>query len=200
MSRSSGVLTREQILNVTEETIRRFGVQKTSVTDVSKALNVSHGTIYRHFNNKAEIMEASTEKWLKEKILTPLSKVCEEDAQTGSERLRVYIQTLIQLKRHYAEQDRELFDMYAKVTNESSDMIERHIDEIVEQMSELITQSELKSLNPVRVARSVFYATTRFHHPAHANEWTRSSIDKEFNDVWKIVESGLLNCNGGEMK
>ena len=46
-------LTKEEILNTTEQVLRRFGPEKASVVDVARALNVSHGTIYRHYPSKA---------------------------------------------------------------------------------------------------------------------------------------------------
>ena len=97
------------------------GKGKTSVTDIAKALNVSHGTIYRHFKNKAELMEVATEKWLHEKIIASLSLIYEEKGKHGPEHLKKYIQRLIELKRSDAHQDKELFEMYAKVTEESSE-------------------------------------------------------------------------------
>ena len=38
-------LTRERILEAAEEVLRRFGLAKTTVVDVARALGVSHGSI-----------------------------------------------------------------------------------------------------------------------------------------------------------
>ena len=43
------VLTPERILEVTEDVLRRFGLAKATVVDVARALDVSHGSVYRHF-------------------------------------------------------------------------------------------------------------------------------------------------------
>lgn len=191
-------LTKEQILTATEETLRRFGVSKTSVTDIAKHLNVSHGTIYRHYKSKAELLEAVTEKWLDEKIIAPLNSVYENHSLTGSEALKTYIQTLIDLKRSYAHQEKELFDMYAKVTEESANLIVQHINRMTNQMSEIIKRSMLKVSNPDKLAKSIFYATARFHHPAHAYEWNDPSIVQEFWDLWDLLEKGIqTNKLGG---
>lgn len=84
MEKSSDVLTKEQILIATEDTLRRFGIAKTSVTDVAKVLGVSHGTIYRHFKSKAELLEGVTEKWLNEKIIEPVNGGLSEFIYTGN--------------------------------------------------------------------------------------------------------------------
>ena len=39
--------------------------------------------------------------------------------------------------------------------------------------------------------RAVLFATSRFHHPAHAAEWSDPGIDTAYNDVWQLVMNGL---------
>lgn len=185
------MLTREQILIATEETLRRYGIAKTSVTDVASLLKVSHGTIYRHFKSKVELLEGATEKWLDEKIIKPLSDVCNDTTMVGAQHLQTYIRTLIGLKRHYAREDEELFRMYAKVTDEAAGLIYKHVARIIDHMSEIITRGGIQSEDPARLAGAIFYATTRFHHPAHAYEWKNPMIDKEFSDVWALIEKGI---------
>ncbi|SHH97672.1 TetR/AcrR family transcriptional regulator [Desulfosporosinus lacus] len=185
------VLTKEKILEATEETLKRFGLTKTSVTDVANALDVSHGSIYRHFKSKAELFEGATEKWLDEKIIKPLTDVCKDSSMVGTQHLKTYIKTLIELKRCYAREDEELFKMYAKVTEESADLIHNHVSQITDQMSEIICRSSINVDDPHQLARTIFQATTRFHHPAHAYEWKSPTINSEFSNVWALIENGL---------
>ena len=188
-----GVLTKEQILVATEEALRRFGVAKTSVIDVARILNVSHGTIYRHFKSKNELLEGVTEKWLDEKIIKPLTDVCNDTSIEGPQHLQSYLRTLIELKHHYAREDEEMFKMYAKVTDEAADLIYKHVNHIIDQMGEIIIRSGIESEDPSCLARTVFYATIRFHHPAHAYEWKSPTIAKEFLDVWTLLEKGFTS-------
>jgi len=188
-----GALTKEQILVATEEALRRFGVAKTSVIDVARILNVSHGTIYRHFKSKNELLEGVTEKWLDEKIIKPLTDVCNDTSMEGPQHLQSYLRTLIELKHHYAREDEEMFKMYAKVTDEAADLIYKHVNHIIDQMGEIIIRSGIESEDPSCLARTVFYATIRFHHPAHAYEWKSPTIAKEFLDVWTLLEKGFTS-------
>src|ERR1700744_3140902 len=70
------VLTPDRILEVTEDVLRRFGLAKATVVDVARALDVSHGGVYRHFPSKASLREAVAKRWL-ERVSTPLSKIAE---------------------------------------------------------------------------------------------------------------------------
>ncbi|OMF13486.1 TetR family transcriptional regulator [Paenibacillus amylolyticus] len=196
--KTSEFLTKEQIISATQETIRRFGAAKTSVTDVAKLLGVSHGTIYRHYASKKELLEGVTEQWLEDEIITPLTLVTQDENNTreGIHHLKVYIETLIHLKRHYAESDPELFEMYARVTQESADLIRKHVEHLILHLSEIIRQNhQFKFSDPKVTATAILHATARFHHPAHAYEWRSDAIDDEFAQVWLLVEHGLSNMN-----
>ena len=67
------VLTPERILEVTEDVLRRFGLAKATVVDVARALDVSHGSVYRHFPSKASLRDAVAKRWL-ERVNAPLEK------------------------------------------------------------------------------------------------------------------------------
>ncbi|MEK5025535.1 TetR family transcriptional regulator [Paenibacillus sp. FSL M7-1046] len=196
MNKPSAFLSKTEILDAAEQTLRRFGPDKTSVTDVAKLLGVSHGTLYRHFPSKAALREAVTERWLDELILAPLTEIAAAAAGNALEQLRKYIAKLIELKHHYAEQDSEMFKMYASVTEEASELIDTHIQRIISQMGSVIDKGIQEGMiMPIAgtetIARSLFHATARFHHPSHAYEWHRGSIGQEFEQLWTILARGL---------
>src|SRR5437764_12949833 len=58
------VLTPERILEVTEDVLRSYGLAKSTVVDVARALDVSHGSVYRHFPSKASLRQAVAKRWL----------------------------------------------------------------------------------------------------------------------------------------
>ena len=92
------MLTREEILDAAEEVLRRYGPAKANVVDVARALNVSHGSVYRHFPSKAALREAVAERWL-ESVAQPLDEITDA---------REWFDTLIATKRSRAQQDPEL--------------------------------------------------------------------------------------------
>src|SRR5437868_14915192 len=65
------VLTPERILEATEDVLRRFGLAKATVVDVARALDVSHGSVYRHFPSKASLREAVAKRWLDRRTAPP---------------------------------------------------------------------------------------------------------------------------------
>ncbi len=143
-------LTRETILDAAEQVLRRFGPDKTSVVDIAKVLQVSHGTLYRHFASKASLREAVTERWLHKSIAEPLETIAANADGSAADRLRMWLETLIQAKRSYSLQDSEMFAMYAAVTLDAVEMITTHVNRLIEQIAQIVRRGiESKEFKPV---------------------------------------------------
>ena len=198
MEKKNNFLSKKEILDAAETAFRRFGPKKTSVTDIAKALNVSHGTIYRHYPSKTVLREAVTERWLEEKIVAPLNRLLIHfDALSADVLLKSYLLKLISLKQIHAESDPEMFEMYAEVTAETAELINKHVKSMIQQMNLIIEKgiktkifTNIEDLNDF--SQAVFHATSRFHHPSHAYEWKYEAIEDEFENVWMLITKGFL--------
>ncbi|HEX5617853.1 MAG TPA: TetR family transcriptional regulator [Solirubrobacteraceae bacterium] len=167
------MLTREQILQAAEEVLRRHGPAKTNVVDVARALNVSHGSVYRHFPSKAALREAVAARFL-ETTSAPL-----EDIEDPKE----WFETLMAIKRAKALEDPELFATYVALARESGDAVQHHVDTLIGQLTRIVGDEE--------TARGLFIATTRFHDPAHAASWTQPGIEEDFEAVWALLAQAI---------
>jgi AcrR family transcriptional regulator len=186
-------LTREQILRAAEEALRRFGPAKATVVDVARALGVSHGSVYRHFSSKAALRGAVTAAWL-EHISSSLEIVADTD-MPAPERLHRWLRALIGDKRAKAADDPELFETYIMLTVEQADVTAAHLDELVAQLTRIVTdgvrRGEIVSDDPATTGRAILDATGRFHDPIHHAEWGAPGIDAEFEAVWALLQRGL---------
>lgn len=187
------MLTPERILETAEEVLRRFGLAKTTVVDVARALGVSHGSIYRHFPSKAALQDAIAERWLTRKLM-PLSTIANEDG-SATERLRRWLNLLCSTTRKNVLDDPELFATHRELANAARDVVRTHIDHLVEQLTQIIrdgvTQGEFATNDPFVSARAVITATTLFHDPAHAALWSDPDIEAAFEAVWSLILVGL---------
>jgi AcrR family transcriptional regulator len=167
------VLTREDILQAAEDVPRRYGPAKANVVDVARALNVSHGSVYRHFSSKAALREAVAERFL-DGMSAPLE---------GIEDPREWFDTLIATKRTKAAEDPELFATYVRLAEESGDVVRRHVDHLVDQLAAIVGDR--------RTAKALFDATARFHDPRHAAEWADPGLDEAFGAVWALLAQAI---------
>ncbi|MGO4547355.1 TetR family transcriptional regulator [Paenibacillus sp. 2TAB23] len=192
-------LSKEQILDAAEQVLRRFGPDKTSVVDVAKVLGVSHGTLYRHFASKAVLREAVTERWLHRSVAAPLEDIAARKDGSAADRLRLWLDTLIAGKRKFAAEDAEMFAMYAEVTLHAVEIIASHVDRLIGQMAviieEGITKGEFKPGSSMKTANAIFMATSRFHHPAHAAEWSSEHPNEQFELVWGLLLAGIVSSH-----
>ncbi len=190
-------LTPERILEAAEEVLRRFGLAKTTVVDVARVLDVSHGSIYRHFPSKAALRSAVAERWLAEKS-KPLTAIANESGP-AAERLCRWLNLLCSSKRKYAIEDPELFAAYRELAGETTGVFMAYVDSLIEQITHIlidgVAQGEFVSEHPAVSGRAVFDATTRFHDPAHVAEWSHPDIDAALESVLSLILIGLRPRN-----
>ncbi|MFJ4896797.1 TetR/AcrR family transcriptional regulator [Streptomyces sp. NPDC088727] len=193
MTPPSDPLTPERILEATEDVLRRYGPAKATVVDVARALGVSHGSVYRHFRTKAALREAVTGRWLTRTELA-LTEILRAPARPAPAKLRQWLETLFEAKRHKAGDDPELFATYEVLMGEST-VVEEHIRELVGQLREMIEEGaadgQFTVADPAAAAQAVFDATARFHDPAYAAEWRKPAIVAEFTAVTDLLLRGL---------
>lgn len=186
-------LTAERILEATEDVLRRYGPSKATVVDVARALGVSHGSVYRHFSTKAKLREAVTSRWLEESH-AELKEIAHRDIP-APERLRTWLTALFTAKRRKAGKDPELFATYLALGAEHADVVQRHVITMTAQLAGIITDGMHDRAftvdNPLTAAKAVWDATTRFHNPTFAADWTTPDADKAFTAVCDLILRGL---------
>ncbi len=194
----SAPLTSTEILDAAEQVLRRFGPAKTTVVDVARALEVSHGTVYRHFPSKAVLRDAVTERWL-DRVSEPLEAVVSRKGKAET-RLRAWLELLARTKQDMAREDPEMFATFHTLTSESREVVAAHLARLSGQLSEIVAagvaSGEFAATDVERTGRAILQATARFHHPAHAAEWDDPDLDRDFAAVFDLVVNGLARPRG----
>ena len=186
-------LTRDRIVAAAEDVLRRFGPAKATVVDVARLLGVSHAAVYRHVATKAELRDLVVRRWA-EATMPPLRAIANGPGP-APQRLRRLIDALIGVKRRRAADDPELFAAYRTLSADAQSIVAAHIEELVG-LAAMVIRSGVKegtfrTVDPAAAGRAVLFATSRFHHPAHAAEWVDPAIDAAYNDVWQLLMNGL---------
>ncbi|KUN83729.1 TetR family transcriptional regulator [Streptomyces bungoensis] len=197
MAPTTETLTAERILEATEEVLRRHGPAKATVVDVARALGVSHGSVYRHFRTKTALREAVTKRWL-DRTSERLAGIAAEDRDPEA-RLRDWLATLFEAKRHKAGGDPELFATYTALIDETGTVVGEHIADLTGQLTHIIeagtAAGTFTAVDPSATAHAVFHATGRFHDPCYAREWQRDGIETELEAVVDLLVRGLRADN-----
>jgi AcrR family transcriptional regulator len=193
------VLTRERILEAAEDVLRRYGPAKANVVDVARALGVSHGSVYRHFSSKAALVDAVVGRWL-EAVAVPLAEIADEDDPAPARLVR-WLDGLVAAKRARATDEPELFATYVALTAEARDVVRAHVEELIGQLAKIVgdgvASSELAAPDPPVAARAIFQATSRFHNPVNAAEWSAPDIDADYAAVRDLLVTALIGPEAG---
>ena len=187
------VLTPERILEVTEDVLRRFGLAKATVVDVARALDVSHGSVYRHFPSKASLREAVAKRWL-ERVSAPLLEIAEGSGPAPA-RLDKWLRTLFAAKHKRVSEDPEMFATYLTLAREACKTVKAHKECLTDQveliLSDGVKQGAFQVTDAKATARAIFEATSRFHHPGHSEEWNDPQLSARIDAVLALLLRGL---------
>jgi AcrR family transcriptional regulator len=187
------VLTPERILEATEEVLRRYGLAKATVVDVARALDVSHGSVYRHFPSKASLRQAVAKRWL-DRANAPLQKIAETTGPAPA-RLEKWLRTMIDIKYKKVTEDPEMFATYLTLAQEACEAVRAHKERLVDQVAHIISdgvkQGAFQVADVKSTARAVFDATTRYHHPAHSDEWKDPARPARIDVLLGLLLRGL---------
>jgi AcrR family transcriptional regulator len=186
-------LSRERIVTAAEDVLRRYGPSKATVVDVARALGVSHAAVYKHVATKAELRDLVVAQWA-EATMPSLRAIADEPGP-APQRLRRLLDALIGIKRRKAADDPELFSAYRMLAAGAQSVVAAHVEELVGLVATVIragvAEGTFRKVDPVAMGRTVLIATSRFHHPAHAAEWTDPGIDAAYAEVWQLLMAGL---------
>jgi AcrR family transcriptional regulator len=187
------VLTPERILEATEEVLRRYGLAKATVVDVARVLDVSHGSVYRHFPSKASLRQAVAKRWL-DRANAPLQKIAESSGPAPA-RLEKWLRAMIDIKYKKVTEDPEMFATYLTLAREACEAVKAHKERLVDQVAQIISdgvkQGTFQATDAKVTARAVFDATTRYHHPAHSDEWKDPARPARIDALLGLLLRGL---------
>lgn len=187
------VLTPERILEATEDVLRRFGLAKATVVDVARALDVSHGSVYRHFPSKASLREAVAKRWL-DRANAPLEQIAECSGPAPA-RLERWLRALFAIKHRKVCDDPEMFATYLALAREACKVVKAHKDGLVDQIAHILSDGVKQGVFQVADVKAsslaIFEATSRFHHPAHCGEWRDPQLAARIDALLALLLRGL---------
>ena len=191
---------RARVLDTAEALLRRHGLDKLNVVDVARAMNMSHGNVYRHFPSKAVLRAAVIHRWLGN-VSDQMQAVAATHAP-ADQRLIEWLKTLAIIKQRKVKDDAELLAAAVKVVGDMPEVQDQHADALTAQLRGILEAGMADGTLPgVKDAPStsiaILNATTRFHHPVMvAMGGGPSNQMQGLDGVISLIMSGL-KCTCG---
>jgi hypothetical protein len=143
---------------------------------------------------KAELRDLVVGRWA-EATMPPLRAIAALPGP-APQRLRRLVDALIEIKRRRAVEDPELFAAYRTLAADAQSVAVVHVDEFIGLAACIISagveEGTFRAVDPLAAGRAVLFATSRFHHPAHAAQWDDPTLDATYADVWQLLMNGLI--------
>lgn len=185
--------TRARVLDAAEALMRRHGPDKLSVTDVGRALGVSHAAVYRYVPSKKALVAALVERWLK-RVSAPLHAIAVGEGPAEA-RLRAWARELHRLKRAKIGDDPEIFAAYARgVADYARDVAVEHVAELVGQVRTMLADGAAEGVlmpDAPNFAEAVFTALAPFSAPSMVIETGGADRTAEQETVLDLLLRGL---------
>jgi AcrR family transcriptional regulator len=184
----TAVQIRDKAIDVAIVQMRRHGFEKVRLVDIAKDLGVSHAALYIHFADKAALLDAVSERWLKS-LEAALERVCQKNKDPIA-KIHEWFLKLYQMKRRKVMNDPELYKAFKSVADQKKTIYEKHLAVMNGQLTEIVksatAQKRLAKHSIKKTVELLFETTTGFHNPTmiarHPNE-NRENLLKQVLDV-----------------
>jgi AcrR family transcriptional regulator len=116
--------TDTRILELAVEHIRRFGVERTSVTGIAEAAGMSHANVYRYYPSKTALFDEITAGWLK-----PLEaglRIISDAQDPPFDKLERMAFAIHRGYRHKLETDPKIFRLFVDSADKAAPVARRH--------------------------------------------------------------------------
>jgi hypothetical protein len=88
-----------------------------------------------------------------------------------------------------------MFATYLSLAQEACEVVKAYkeglVDQIAQILSEGVKQGAFQVTDLKASARALFDATSRFHHPAHADEWSDPEFGARIDALMALLLRGL---------
>jgi len=183
---------RARILDTAEGLLRRHGLEKLTVVDVARALNMSHGNVYRHIPSKAALRAEVVQRWL-DRIADQIEAVARGNGPADA-RLRQWLLDLAVVKQRKILDDVEMLAAAATVVKDSPQVEENHSRKLRDQVAHILRdgmeEGTFRIVPDVQsTAAAILNATYRYHHP---NQVARGGSSKSQLEALEAIISLII--------
>jgi AcrR family transcriptional regulator len=147
--------TDARILDVAAEHIRRFGVERTSVTGIAEAAGMSHANIYRYYPSKTALFDEITVHWLK-----PLEaglRIIADAQDPAFDKLERMVFAVHRGYRHKLESDPKIFRLFVDAAERAAPVARRHRGRIELELHRILDEGTGAGLIEIRDAKACLF-------------------------------------------
>lgn len=191
------------IIEAAESLFRQIGYDKTTVTDIARALGMSQANIYRYFSSKASINEAICDR-----LVHQIESKCRESLALDDsfiERLKRFILEYHRTVKSSIIKEKRLYDMVAVAMDEHWSVVQGHSERILDLLKVLIEQGiaagEFRKVDSYKMAKAVHGSLAVFIYPSlleheindEESGSGQDSLEEDLGQLLDLILHGLIS-------
>ena len=184
---------RDQIIEAANECFAHYGFQKTTVSDLAKAIGFSKAYIYRFFESKQAIGEAICRSRLD--TIVARAQETMRDGDSANDRFRRMFKTTTELSVDLFFHDRKIYEVASLAASENWESARTYTAMMMAMIEEVVKDGratgEFERKTPLDEAcRAIFYAMSPFVNPLHL-ERNLALVPEGQNEVASLILRSL---------
>lgn len=184
---------KEKAIDATIAKMRADGFDKVRLTDVAKELGVSHAALYSHFKDKTALLDAVSERWLRQNAES-LEEVCRKSKEP-TEKIQSWMIALHRANVTKVLNDPEPYKAFDLSTSILKPFVRQHIetmnDQLLRLVKEAIAKRRLRDSDPETMVQVLRESLIAFYHPKLVAQHIHEKRERLLRLVLDSVLKGL---------
>ena len=184
---------KEKAIDAVVARMREVGFEKVRLTDIAKDLGLSHAALYSHFKDKAALLDAVSERWLR-KIDDELEAICRKP-KDPREKILAWMLALHRAKVAKVMHDPQLFRAFNFSVEVEKPFARKHLETLDRQLTglvkEVVAKKRLRDAAPDELAKILSQALIGFHHPRLVAQHIGEKREPLLRQILESVLGGL---------
>lgn len=184
-------ISRDKIIDVASRLIAETGRTDVSLSAIADALGITHGALYKHFENKQEIWEAVASRWFQRHILDHVNQTCSlgtEGIDTPVKvRLHDWLWAFVSAKKEAYRADPQMFSLNTRYIDNNPLALRRVLQPAYQMIDHLMEYEDPH----FKRAETILSAFSIFTLPNFKETWDWPDYQERFETMWKLVSSGV---------
>jgi AcrR family transcriptional regulator len=195
---STTLTTRDAILAAARTLASRCGPDGFTVLDVSREAQVSHTTIYNHFEGRQQMLEVLATNWNMSVVDEAARKAVSDHPSDAMSALEAFVIGMASRKHAMRLVDARLFDAYHFVLDANPALRAPYLMQVHRVMADLLREGsasgQLSLLQGHDMARAIMILTVKFSHAVFIEEQSLGELEEQISFTFRHVFRPLLQA------
>jgi AcrR family transcriptional regulator len=185
---------RDRAVAFAAERMRKDGFDRVRLVDVARELGVSHVVLYKHFPDKAALLDAVSARWLAG-IDGTIERIAADTSRSPLDRLRELFVVVHRAKRDRVRAEPELYRAFDAASEAAKPFIVAHMAVMHAALEGLVREAiaagAVREGDPAALVQTLIDAMSAFTHPKLVAVYGQVDREADLHRMLDVVIAGL---------